>query len=86
MKAQEFLRHLELEHSAIWDRLRDDWSLQEVYAAAQRHRQEHLKELDEVRQLFRILPEPMTHVHTNGIMVGKPGHRAVALGPRDVEI
>lgn len=85
MKVTEFLRHLEHEHEVIWSKLlAHEPNLQEIYAAAQRHRQEHLKELDEQRQEFWVLAEPMTHVHYAGPWVGPARAKAVAVGPRDV--
>lgn len=62
MMLQEFKDHLMGSHPAIWARRKDD-SLQEFYAAAQRHRQVHLTELDEQRQEFRIMSVPLDHAH-----------------------
>jgi len=83
MHLQEFQEHIHKLHPSIWDKMKDT-SLQEYYAAAQRHRQTHLENL-------RVVPkrEPLDHDHYGDKVVVGPNmatYPIIAPGARDIEV
>lgn len=79
MKLQEFQQHIHTSHPQIWEKMKDT-SLQEYYAAAQRHRQEHLKDLRMAGNLSWPPPDLLNHGHYRDDKIdGAPGARDITL-------